>query len=174
MQQATNPVVSTRWSSERTTRLVLGLMTIGVLGGVTLLTNPRLSAARPGGPSGSARLPGATGHAPVFRLDAPSRTFVDASLLGGHTGIPMPPPLDAQGRSSLGVIVGPALFVWVYGGSDGVRYSVVDLGGQVLAAGLTGDEVYGAFPELQIPEMQFGPDGQLCEPIMWAGDADGV
>lgn len=157
-------------SGERATRLMLGLAAVGVLVSVSLLSRPRASEAAPAalGP-GAARLAARTAPStPAFALATPSMQMFDGGGLAGHTGIPVPPELDEAGRSNLGIIVGPSLFVWVYGGSDGVRYTVADLRGQVLAGSLTASEVYGAFPEISIPEMEFGSDGRLCEPLMWA------
>lgn len=161
-------------SSERTTRIVLGLAVAGILGCVSLLTRPQFSQAADAdstpsslGAGRAARL--APTHVPAFTLESPSTRFFDAAGLAGHSGIPAPPVQDEDGRANLGIIMGPALFVWVYGGSDGVRYSVADLQGHVLASGLTASQVYGAFPEVNIPEMEFGPDGKMCEPLMWAG-----
>jgi len=165
-------------STERTTRIVLGLAVVGILGCVSLMTRPQFSqAAGVGwegpsvGPREAARLHSA--HVPAFTLEAPSDQFLDAAGLAGHAGIPAPPRHDEQGRANLGIIIGPSLFVWVYGGSDGVRYSVADLQGQVLASGMTASQVYGAFPEVNIPEMEFGPDGRMCEPLMWV-DTGGI
>lgn len=157
----------------RALRLMLGVGAVGVLALVALISTPRGSSASQGQPAGSAaRLP--SPHAPAVVLEAPSSRMFEGGGLAGHSGIPAPPAYDEQGRASLGVIVGPSLFVWVYGGTEGVRYSVVDLQGQVLASGLTADQVYGAFPEINIPEMEFGPDGALCEPLMWAGEPGGL
>jgi hypothetical protein len=158
-------------SAARTTRLILGICVVAILSAVALLSRPSagLASQQPGG---AARLPGPAAHTPQFTLDTPSTRFVDAHLLAGHTGIPIPPAHDPEGRPSLGVLVGPALFVWVYGGNDAVRYTVVDLRGQVLAHSLTANQVYGAFPEINIPEMHFGPDGRLCEPVMMVVDQD--
>jgi len=176
---ATSPAHAARTArtseaGQKTTRLMLGLAVVGVLSTVALLSRPQQSVAANQGPGSAARLASRPAVNPAFALDAPSTGLFDGALLAGHTGIPVPPASDAQGRANLGVLVGPSLFVWVYGGTDGVRYTVADLTGQVLSAGLTADEVYGAFPEVNIPEMQFGPDGRLCEPIMWAGEPDGL
>lgn len=162
-------------SAERTTRVVLGLAVVGILGCVSLMTRPQFSQAAANAPAGAAGSTNAARlgarHTPAFTLEAPSGRFLDAGGLAGHSGIPAPLEHDEQGRSNLGIIVGPALFVWVYGGSDGVRYSVADLQGQVLAQGMTANQLYGAFPEINLPEMEFGPDGVLCEPLMWAEPA---
>jgi len=172
----TNAPAGGQDSAERTTRIVLGLAVVGILGCVSLMTRPQFSQAagvEPDAPHdgarGAARLP--SRHVPAFTLDTPSSGFLDAAGLAGHAGIPAPARFDEQGRLNLGVLVGPSLFVWVYGGSDGVRYSVADLQGQVLASGMTANQVYGAFPEINIPEMEFGPDGRMCEPLMWAQPA---
>ncbi|MEZ6233569.1 MAG: hypothetical protein R3B68_05215 [Phycisphaerales bacterium] len=161
----------------RTMRLVAGVGVVAVLSIVAVVARPSGSrAAEPGsGASGLRAGGGSAGagefrHTAPFALETPSGGTVDASGLAGHTGIPEPLPYDEAGRANLGIVVGPALFVWVYGGEDGVRYTIADVRGQVLASGLTANEVYGAFPEINIPEMQFGPDGALCEPLMWAGD----
>ncbi|MCB9840978.1 MAG: hypothetical protein H6809_04945 [Phycisphaeraceae bacterium] len=158
-------------------RLVAGVGVVAVLSIVAAVARPSGSRAAEAG-AGSAGVAAGGGsvgagefrHTAPFGLESGSSGTIDGGGLAGHSGIPEPLPYDEAGRANLGIVVGPALFVWVYGGEDGVRYTIADVRGQVLASGLTANEVYGAFPEINIPEMQFGPDGALCEPLMWAGD----
>lgn len=153
-------------------RLAIGLVVVAALSTVSILARPSgSSAASPDlGPDSPPRMP--LRHTPEFVLDTPDVTLIDAAGLAGHHAIPNAPARDRHGRPSLGTLVGSSHFLWIYAGIDQPRYTVLDLLGQVLASDLTATQVYEAFPELDIPGMEFGPDQPVGSPLMWAGGTD--
>jgi len=64
---------------------------------------------------------------------------------------------DAELPPSLGTFEGRDYVLRVSAGPDGPRYTVTDASGLVLADGLTQQQVYERFPELQLETMTAGP-----------------
>lgn len=69
------------------------------------------------------------------------------------------PATDEDGRPLLGSLVGAEHHVWIYSDASGPLYTIVSPQGRVLAAGLTADEVYRAFPKLPLHDLRLEPAG---------------
>lgn len=94
--------------------------------------------------------------------DSPRRTgsIIDALLSRRHP----------KRWTNLGMMEGAEYLVLVYGAPEGARYTVCSLQGEVLAPDLAAEEVYRAFPDINIPGMRLDPasDGAPSAPLMLA------
>ena len=73
-------------------------------------------------------------------------------------GLPAAPKTDDDGRALIGSLSGRGLHVWIYSSVDGPLYSVVNDKGDMLGHGLSTQEVYERFPDLNIHQLHFTGD----------------
>ncbi|MFN7021087.1 MAG: hypothetical protein ACK4WH_07135 [Phycisphaerales bacterium] len=97
-------------------------------------------------------------HVPGVTDTSPRRTaeVVDHLLSRPHP----------RGWPNLGMLQGMDYFVLVHGSPNGPRYTVCSRLGEVLEPDLAADEVYRAFPDLDIPGMRLDPDAGAASPPM--------
>lgn len=133
-------------------RLLAAAAGIGVFVLVASVVDPQSSPAGQG--DLAVRIP---------QLSAAQRQAVEQRLLARR---------HPHGWSSLGLLEGPEYYTLIYSSPDGPRYTVCALSGQVLLADLPAEDVYRAFPTLDLAGMRLDPadlpqrpDGQ---PLMLA------
>jgi hypothetical protein len=73
---------------------------------------------------------------------------------------------SSQGLQSLGTIEDDIYQIQIWGGRDEPLYTVTERGGGEVGVLLTADEVARWFPDLPLPEMEYGVEGliMLAEP----------
>ncbi len=119
---------------------------VAVFGLVASVVDPRPS---PGAdPVGTPVLPVTPGGSKSDQGSAASRDKVQRGLLA------RPHP---SGWPALGLIEGLDYYVLIHGSPEGPRYTVCSLGGRILQADLPADEVYRAFPTVDIEGMRLEP-----------------
>jgi len=125
---------------------------------VASMVEPRLSPAGDRGGRGGAGF-AAGGGAEV--QSAAMRERVQRSLLAIR---------HPQRWPSLGLIEGVEHYVLIHGSPAGPRYTVCSLGGQILQADLPGDEVYRAFPSVDVEGMRLEPAPMPDGPMLMHAD----
>lgn len=113
---------------------------------VASVVDPKPSPAAD--PAGTPALPLTPGGRGDDRPGAVSRDQVQRALLS------RPHP---EGWPSLGLIEGTEYYLLIHGSPNGPRYTVCTLTGRILQADLPADEVYRAFPTVDVEGMRLEP-----------------
>lgn len=155
-------------------RLMMIMMGFCLWFGASTILHPRQSSANQPRratlpPAGQATGGGAVGaderpwehrigaHGPTEPLPASvGRAEETPGAAGPATG-PRAPAVDGKGRKLLGSLVGSNWHVWIYSDPTGPMYTVANSRGQVLAEGLSADDVYRRFPDLPIDRLRLIP-----------------
>jgi len=96
-------------------------------------------------------------HGPTEPLPASVGKAEETPGAAGLATGPRAPAVDGKGRKLLGSLVGSNWHVWIYSDPTGPMYTVANSRGQVLAEGLSADDVYRRFPDLPIDRLRLIP-----------------
>lgn len=143
-------------------RLAAVLAGVGVFALVSSVIEPRPSSARE--PNLHAAQPTSWGQPTVDNYDPATRDRVQKKLLDTP---------HAQGWPALGLLEGVEYYVVIHGSPEGPRYTICSLQGRVLQADLPKDDVYRAFPTLDVEGMRLEPAEVPDGPVLMLADPAG-
>lgn len=143
-------------------RLATVVAGVGVFAVASSVIEPRPSSARDLNADGPQ--PPSWGQAAVDNYDPATRERVQKKLVEAK---------HPQGWPVLGLLEGVEYYVVIHGSPEGPRYTVCSLQGRVLQADLPKDDVYRAFPTLDVEGMRLEPAAVPDGPALMLADPAG-